>query len=411
MNAVNTLCSPVLTSLHPLAKICSLYMSLKDMVHPPSSPASDTIAALTLETYTAIVSKFRLDGSELAGLLSQSLAMTFDKAFVKGTVRAALFQLISAIFAKYPDMHSLVIDQVLASAADQPKLAWSLLLGSLSAFAASSFEPAAIQTTISAHLSSILDYLWKSDNPEWVSRSSASLSCWVDELLAQTSDPSWPLSCFILNYVTVQIFYASLREDTAKTPIPLKLKLLDVLTAIAAALAAPLSAPTQSFINSSLAELPHNPAFAGIFAPERIFKNLGTFYDVRPENGAVTRELLLQFISNGPLSKVPERTVSLLVKLISSDATLVRSKAIKNLHSMMACPANDLMSNTALRRSILAKATDPSISVRDAVLDFISKLILSESSATDNTELIEATIARIKVIAVQAEHCFINRPF
>ena len=49
--------------------------------------------------------------------------------------------------------------------------------------------------------------------------------------------------------------------------------------------------------------------------------------------------------------------------------------------------------------SILLKATDPSISVRDAGLEFISKLIFTPPPfETDPNDLMESVLSRIKVI-------------
>ena len=46
----------------------------------------------------------------------------------------------------------------------------------------------------------------------------------------------------------------------------------------------------------------------------------------------------------------------------------------------------------------MIKASDPSISVRDAVLDFISKLIFAQPPIeNDPTDLIQSVLSRIKV--------------
>lgn len=57
----------------------------------------------------------------------------------------------------------------------------------------------------------------------------------------------------------------------------------------------------------------------------------------------------------------------------------------------------------ALKNNILIKSSDPSISVRDAVLEFISKMIftpLKNQSVADNEDLIENVLLRLRVILI-----------
>ncbi len=234
------------------------------------------------------------------------------------------------------------------------------------------FSPA-----LSGHLNFILNYLWKGDGTE-LPKGAGLFAAVFEEALNCAFNAKWSVSASVCNQCCLQMFHALLKtEDSAKGAILLKLRFLDQLTTAATVLSA--SGDQQP------------PTSRGLMAAIE-----GTF--VSPACPANSSSL-------EALKRIPERVAGLLIKLISGEAAQLRSKAIKNLYVLMSSTVLDSSSGVALKQSILNRLSDPSISVRDAVLEFVSKLLL-DSKGPVSIDALSSVLSRIKVRQAGCMHVF-----
>ncbi len=218
---------------------------------------------------------------------------------------------------------------------------------------------------VSSHLNFVLNYLWNSDGSE-LPKGAGLFAAFLDEALTCAFNPKWPVASTVSNHCCLQMFHALLKtEDSSKGAILLKLRFLDQLTTAATALS----------INQVTANRGLMAAIESTFVVDNSSSNS---------------------TSSEALKKIPERVAGLLIKLISGDAAQLRSKAIKNLYVLMNSTVLDSSNGLALKQSILNRLSDPSISVRDAVLEFVSKLLLDSKGPVPDDAL-SSVLSRIIV--------------
>lgn len=234
-----------------------------------------------------------------------------------------------------------------------------------------------VSPALSGHLNFILNYMWKGDGSE-LPKGASLFATFFEESLNCAFNPKFPASSFICNHCCLQMFHALLKGDdttSAKGAFLLKLRFLDQLTTAATTLSG-----NSGEVGSC----------RGLMAAMESCMSVLLTESAHPSSADV-------------LKKIPERVTGLLVKLISGDAAQLRSKAIKNLYILMNSPVLDSSNGTALKQSILSRLSDPSISVRDAVLEFVSKLLL-DSRGPVSDEVLSSVLSRIKVTFLCVEN-------
>lgn len=324
------------------------------------------ITALVIDSYTGLQGVFALPESEVSSLASHLLDLFFSLLLQSGhrVQRACAEGLVAAFKSHGGVFATWILEQGMSRAldADSPGLLRS----------ASALLLLLLQDNPS-HLNFILNYLWKGDGSE-LPRGAALFNHLFEDLLQTTNNTEkWSASPLILNQCCLQMFHALLKSDlAAKGAVLLKLRFLDQLTSAAISKSEGRNRGLLAALESSSRQ------------PER------------DQNSA--HEALAAF------KLIPERVAGLLIKLISmSEAVQFRSRAIKNLYLLMSSGSNGTLSSSnssslQLKQSILMRVHDSSTSVRDAVLEFISRLLLEGKTLPElASEMITSVLSRLKV--------------
>lgn len=333
----------------------------------------ERIAALVLDSYTRLQDSFSLPESEVSSLASHLLDLLFSPLSQSGhQIQRACAQGLQASFNAHSGVfRTWILEQVMSRALDSNTAA---LLRSSSALLLLLLQGAPAQ------LNFILTYLWKGDGSE-LPRGSALFNQLFEDLLLTTisnnnnNSQKWSASPLILHQCCLQMFHALLKSDlAAKGAVLLKLRFLDQLTS------------------------------AAIIKSEG--RSRGLLAALESSTWAKTNEVSSDHIdaAMNALKLIPERVAGLLIKLISmSEAVQFRSRAIKNLYVLMSSGSNSTLNNSTnsslqLKQSILMRVHDSSTSVRDAVLEFISRLLMDGKALPDlSSEMINCVLSRLKV--------------
>lgn len=326
------------------------------------------ITALVLDSYTRLQDSFSLPESEVSSLASHLLDLLFSPLLQSGhqIQRACALGLQAAFNAHGGVFRTWILEQVMSRALDSDSAA---LLRSSSALLLLLLQGAPAQ------LNFVLTYLWKGDGSE-LPRGSVLFNHLFEDLLLTASNNNsqkWPASPLILHQCCLQMFHALLKSDlAAKGAVLLKLRFLDQLTSAAIS-------KSEGRPRGLLASL-ESAKTSEVISADQIDAAMNA------------------------LKLIPERVAGLLIKLISmSEAVQFRSRAIKNLYLLMSSGSNSTLNNSTnsslqLKQSILMRVHDSSTSVRDAVLEFISRLLLDGKALPDlSSEMINCVLSRLKV--------------
>lgn len=298
------------------------------------SESADIILSALIESYISLLQKFRVHDAEISSYSTEIFNLCFD---APGPCTKAMATLaLSQLFSKYPEYRAYVIDNSLMRASDSEsvenqKLGGVILLSCLQALSHS--DDFNTNSACSNYLNYWLNYCWKSDGNELPKASSIYFN-FVEELQSVYSNHLWPSASQLLNHCAVQMFHYVLKDESSSSGAPkgslmLKMKFLDILSSISHTTCSSYSQATEK--HSFLVTLHQNPWFQRLLNPRAAFINL----DSSTQIGKYDQEAYAEYLLSGPLCKISERVVGLLVKLISCETTQLRSKAIKNLFALM----------------------------------------------------------------------------
>lgn len=292
-----------------------------------SSDSFDMILSSVIESYVALLTKFKIHDAEISSYSTHLFDLCFESSGPQS--RTSSIIALSQVFSKYSEYRSYIIDQLLMKSSDSEnaetqKLGATIILTCLQALCSDSNA----LNLISSIMSSCLSYCWKGEGNE-LPKGSAIFFALIDELLNVYSNYRWPIAAVALNQCTIQMFHYLLKEESSKGSLFLKLKFLDVLSNISKVVSSDSEVVEKRSIWPLISQ---NSWFTSILSPKIAFENLNQNVEC---SKTFDQEFYLNFLRSGPLSKVPERVIGLLIKLISSEVVQLRSKAIKNLFNLM----------------------------------------------------------------------------
>ena len=297
-----------------------------------SSDSFDLILSVVIESYVALLTRFKIHDSEISSYSTHLFDLCFQSSGPLSKTSSIIA--LSQVFSKYSEYRSYIIDQLLMKSADAEhsetqKLGATIILTCSQALCSDSSQSNALNS-ISSILSSCLSYCWKGEGNE-LPKGSNIFFVLIDELLNVFSNYRWPIAVVALNQCTIQMFHYLLKEESSsvqKGSLLLKLRFLDVLANISK-VASSDSEPVEKRSNWLL--IGQNSWFVSILSPKITFENLNQSVELT----TFDQEFYSKFLRSCPLCKVPERVIGLLIKLISSEVVQLRSKAIKNLFNLM----------------------------------------------------------------------------
>lgn len=299
------------------------------------SGASDLTLSVVIESYVALLTKFKVHDSEVSSYSSHLFNLCFEASGILSKQSSIIA--IAQVFSKYPEYRSYIIDQLLIKSIDSEmveiqKNSSIIIMTCLQALSQSDDQNKA--SLISSVLTSCLSYCWKGEGGNELPRGSNVFFILIDELQKNYSDSNWPIASFALNQCTIQMFHYLLKDESSnnssssKGSLILKMRLLDILANISKLISSS-SSSGNSEKRSLWQSISQNILFSAILSPKNAFESLNQSASV------YDHELYNSFLQSGPLSKIPERVTGLFIKLISCEVTQLRSKAIKNLFNLV----------------------------------------------------------------------------
>lgn len=296
--------------------------------------SSDLIMSIAIESYVALLTKFKIHDTEASSYSSHLFELCFESTGV--LTRTSSIVALSQLFAKYHEYRSYIIDQLLMKSSDSEsfevqKFSVAIILTCLQALCSenNANDQSSKPNLVSSILTSCLNYFWKGDGNE-LPKASNVFFVMMEELQNIFSDFHWPIASTALNTCTIQMFHYVLKDDAssnAKGSILLKLRFLDVLSNVSKTISSDSGPSEKRSIWQSIGQ---NSFFTTIFSPKLTFESLNSA-GIEKFN----QEIFSSLLKSGPLSKIPERVTGLFIKLISSEIIQLRSKAIKNLFNLM----------------------------------------------------------------------------
>lgn len=298
------------------------------------SGSSDLILSVVIESYVALLNKFKIHDAEVSSYSSHLFNLCFDAPGIHSKTSSIIA--LAQVFSKYPEYRSYIIDQLLIKSTDSEmveiqKNSSIIIMTCLQALCQSDDQMNNNTSLISSILTSCLSYCWKGEGGNELPKGSNVFFILMEELQKNYSDCNWPIASIALNQCTIQMFHYLLKDDAVnnsaqKGSLMLKLRHLDVLANISKLISS--SSPNSSEKRSLWQSISQNSLFPSILSPTIAFEALNqptTIFD---------QEFYNYFLQSGPLSKIPERVIGLFIKLISCEVTQLRSKAIKNLFNL-----------------------------------------------------------------------------
>jgi hypothetical protein len=296
-----------------------------------SSDSFDLILSVVIESYVALLTRFKIHDTEISSYSTHLFDLSFKSSGPLSKTSSIIA--LSQVFSKYSEYHSYIVDQLLMKCTDAEnsethKLGVIIILTCLQALALCS-DSNALNLT-SSIISSCLNYCWKGEGNELPKGSNIFFTL-IDELLNVFSNYRWPIAAVALNQCTIQMFHHLLKEESSvqKGSLLLKLRFLDILSNISKVIS---SDSEQVEKRSTWLLISQNNWFSSILSPKISFENLNQNFESR---STYNQEFYSNFLRSGPLSKVSDRVIGLLIKFISSEVVQLRSKAIKNLFNLM----------------------------------------------------------------------------
>lgn len=289
-----------------------------------SSESFDLILSVVIDSYVSLLNKFKIHDAEISSYSTHLFDLCFEATGPLSKTSAIIA--LSQVFSKYPEYRTYIIDQLLMKCTDAEsveiqKLGVTIIFTCLQGLSSEA-------SLISSLLSSCLSYCWKGEGNE-LPKGSNVFFILIEELLNNFSNYRWPIAAFALNQCTIQMFHYLLKDETAtsnqKGSLFLKLKILDILANISKVVSSDYEATEKRSNWQLISQSPWLPN------PKILFESLNQSIEI----STFDQEFYSNFLRSGPLSKVSERVIGLLIKLISSEVVQLRSKAIKNLFNLM----------------------------------------------------------------------------
>jgi hypothetical protein len=295
----------------------------------------DMILSAVLDSYIGLLRRFKVHDSEVSSYISHLLRLSFEH---KGSLsKIGAFIALSQMFSRYKDYRSYIMDQLLVRSSDtensgSSKTGITLIISCLQALLCS--DELDKISSLSSFLSSCLNFFWKGDSGTELPKNSFVFFVFIEELQLIYSDWHWPVAVTVLNQCTIQMFHYLLRDDASnvKGSLMLKLRFLDILANISKIVSLSASKPSSNEKAPSWKLVSQNSWHSFIFSPKIAFECLNPSLI---QNQTLDDEYYVTFCQSSTLIKIPERVTGLFIKLISSDTTQLRSKAIKNLFTLM----------------------------------------------------------------------------
>ena len=292
----------------------------------------DLIFSAAIESYVALLNKFKIHDAEVSSYSSHLFTLCFDAPGILSKTSSIIA--LAQVFSKYSEYRSYIIDQLLIKSTDTDiveiqKNSIVIIMACLQALCQSEDQINNKMALISSILTSCLSYCWKGEGNE-LPKGSNVFFILMDELQNIYSDFNWPTASIALNQCTIQMFHYLLKDESSnnsaqKGSLMLKLRILDILANISKVI---YSSSGNSEKRSLWQSISHNYMFSSILSPKIAFEALNQSVSI------FDQESYHSLLQSGPLSKIPERVTGLFIKLISCEVTQLRSKAIKNLFNL-----------------------------------------------------------------------------
>lgn len=293
--------------------------------------SSDLILNVVIESYVALLNKFKVNDSEVSAYSSHLFNLCFEAPGILSKTSSMIA--LAQVFSKYPEYRNYIIDQLLIKATDSEnvEIQKNSSVAIMTCLQALCQSEAAVVSSI---LTSCLSYCWKGEGND-LPKGSSVFFIMMEELQNIYSDFHWPIAATALNQCTIQMFHFLLKDESTNKALMLKLRLLDVLANISKVVSASTGPTEKRSLWSSISQ---NTLFPIILAPKPAYEALNQ------STATFDQETYSSLLQSGPLSKIPERVTGLFIKLISCEVIQLRSKAIKNLFNLMnstqLCKAN-----------------------------------------------------------------------
>ena len=307
-----------------------------------SSDSSDLIMSAVIESFIALLKKFKIQDVQISSYCSHLLNLCFDITGTQSKIRISSIIALAQVFSKYSEYRTYLIDQLLMRSSDSEnadiqKMAISMIISCLQGLCLAE-EPVNKTNLVTSLLTYCLNYFWKGEGKGTeIPKSSPAFFIMMEELQVIYSDWHWPIASYALNQCTIQMFHYLLKDDAVsgsianlKNSLLLKLRFLDILANVAKTL----------YINSEYSDkrsiwnsMTQNSWFDLVLSPKTSIESLTL--SLSPVIEPITSEYFFALLRSCPLEKIPERVIGLFVKLISSEIIQMRSKAIKNLFYLM----------------------------------------------------------------------------
>ena len=177
--------------------------------------SSDLILSAVIESYVALLNKFKIHDAEVSSYSSHLFNLCFEAPGILSKTSSIIA--LAQVFSNYPEYRSYIIDQLLIKSTDSEnievqKKSSVIIMTCLQALCQSDDQINNKVALISSILTSCLSYCWKGEGGNELPKGSNVFFILIDELQKNYSDFNWPIASFDLNQCTIQMFHYLLKD-------------------------------------------------------------------------------------------------------------------------------------------------------------------------------------------------------